>query len=82
MLFWPETLSTPRDQLTPNPAARATCHILSMMKNIGACKLTWVTLDSPLGKIHVSGCEEGVHDISIQAVKGLTEGYVRTLPAI
>ncbi|MFT7805739.1 methylated-DNA-protein-cysteine methyltransferase [Arapaima gigas] len=49
-------------------------HIQSMMKNIGACKLTWVTLDSPLGKIHVSGCEEGVHDISIQAVKGLTEG--------
>ncbi|XP_018605110.2 methylated-DNA--protein-cysteine methyltransferase [Scleropages formosus] len=45
-----------------------------MMKSIIPCKLTWVTLDSPLGRIKVSGCEEGVHDISIQADTRLTEG--------
>uniref|UniRef100_A0A8C9V1W7 Methylated-DNA--protein-cysteine methyltransferase n=1 Tax=Scleropages formosus TaxID=113540 RepID=A0A8C9V1W7_SCLFO len=49
-------------------------HIQSMMKSIIPCKLTWVTLDSPLGRIKVSGCEEGVHDISIQADTRLTEG--------
>ncbi|MBN3324552.1 MGMT methyltransferase, partial [Atractosteus spatula] len=36
------------------------------MKNPSQCKLTRVTLLSPLGKIQAAGCENGVHYIQLQ----------------
>ncbi|XP_039626111.1 methylated-DNA--protein-cysteine methyltransferase isoform X1 [Polypterus senegalus] len=36
-------------------------------KNMVQCKVTEVTMLSPVGKIQVTGCEKGIHGIQLQA---------------
>lgn len=30
-----------------------------------ACEMSYKTIDSPLGKIEISGCEQGLHEIRL-----------------
>ncbi|XP_045665457.1 methylated-DNA--protein-cysteine methyltransferase isoform X1 [Ursus americanus] len=69
---------------SPVPWPRLCCCAEVLGRMDQACEMSYKTIDSPLGKIEISGCEQGLHEIRLCGSKTPDAGPVEapTLPEL